>query len=124
MIDPRVDDSRSRDESAPRPKIFADAGHDIAQTESLAVTRKDSFPKRSVAHDSARLVEASRPLERGAVHFSEHNAAVDVRDAIVVAAEYTVGVRDAKARLAADVALRAEDVVDRSVATGWRQAAV
>ena len=124
MIDVRADDSRTRDESAPSAKVIADAVEQVAQPELFAVARKDSFPQRSVERHARGSVEAFRALERSAVDIAEHDAAIDIGDAIVIVAEHAVGVSHADSRLSAKVALGTYDVVERAIETGGRQAAV
>ena len=90
----------------------------------LAVAREDSFPQRRVPHYCVCFIKAAGSLERRAVDLAEDNPPVDVGDAIVISAEHAIGVRDAESRLSADVALSAQNVIDRPVTSCWRQTAV
>jgi hypothetical protein len=124
MVDAGVHDSPTRNESAPGAKVFADSREHVTQTEFLSVAREYPFPERRVPHHPTRLVKAPRRLERCTVHIAEYQPAVHVRHAIVIVAEYSIGVRDAKARLTADVALRPDHVVDRALLSRRRQGSV
>src|SRR3982751_4916379 len=124
MIDRGVHDSRPRDEAAARAEVLVDAGKYVADAELLAVAREDSFPERRIVGDAVSAVEATRALERAAVDITEHDPAINIGDAIVVAAEHAVGVRDTDARFAAEVAQRAEHIVERAVGAGRRQASI
>ena len=117
MIDRRVHDSGARDESAQRAEVLADAGHRVAEARIACRCARKFLPTAARSASTPRVLsKLSRVLERAAVHLAEHDAAVDVGDAIVVAADDAIGVRHADARLVADVALRAQDVVERAIA--------
>src|SRR4051812_5965550 len=105
MLEHRIHQSRPRDESARRAKILIDATYLMAEAVAFAVAIEAEVEQRRVRDGGSRLVVALRVLERSAVDVAEYHAAVDVGDAIVVAADDAVGVRHADARLAADVAL-------------------
>src|SRR4051812_39678494 len=92
MIDGSVDDPRTRYESTAGAEVLVDAGEDVAHPELLAGAREDPFPERRVVGDAVGAVEAARALERRAVNVTEHDAAIDVCDAIVVVAEHAIGV--------------------------------
>src|SRR5215210_6113928 len=120
VIDGSMHNSGARDKAAPGAEIFADAGEDVTEAESLSIASKNSFPERRGARNSVRFVEAFRALKRRAIHLSEDQSTVHVGHAVVVTPEDTVRVRNPKPRLPANVALRAHDVVDRSLLAGSR----
>src|SRR5207237_6026003 len=124
MIDVDTHDTRARNESGASTEVFIDTGNEVPQSELLAVAGENSFPQRGVVSDAGRSIETLRALEGGAIHVAKHDAAVDIRDAVVVISEHAVGVRRADSGSAAKIALRTEDVVERPVAARRRQASI
>ena len=97
MIDVGAHDSRPRNETTPGPEILADSVEQVSQAKLLAISSKDSFPQRRVAADTRRPVEALGALERRAIDVAEDDTAIDVGNAVVIFAEYPVGVRHSNA---------------------------
>src|SRR3954468_477966 len=115
-----MDDAGSGNEPAGGAEIFGNSADDVARAEGAAIPGQPGRPEGRGLGDTVDSGLASGELELGAVDVPEHQPAVGSGHSVVVSAIYLVGVYDAQARLAPNVALDPEQVVHRMILAGQR----
>src|SRR5207249_265371 len=108
-IDVRVHDPRPADEPTRVPKVVPDAGKQAAQAPRAILHRELAQPQRRGRGHSSDPRAAARELQVESVDLLEDQPAVDLRDAVVVAALDPIGIRKADARASAEALLGPQD---------------
>src|SRR5213079_1953426 len=90
-------------------KVVRDAGKQAAQTPDAMLHRELAQPQRRGRGHASNPRAAARELELEAVDLLEDEPAVELRDAVIIAALDPVGVREAEARGSAKAPLRPQD---------------
>ena len=114
-IDERMHDAGAADESARGTEVVRNAGKHAAQPPDAMANRELREPERRGRGHATGARPAGAELQVESVDVLEHQPAVYLGDAIVVAALDPVGVRHADARSMSQAALRADDVEDRII---------
>src|SRR5207253_9370493 len=94
-------DPRSADESTRVAKLVRDAGKQAAQPPDTMLHRELAQPQRRRRGHAADPRAAARELQVESINLFEDEPAVDLRDAVVIAAFDAIGVREADARASA-----------------------
>src|SRR5205807_5083293 len=97
-IDIRMHDPCPADESTRVAKVVRNAGKQAAQTPDAMLHRELAQPQGRGGGHASDPRAAARELEIEAVDLLENEPAVELRDAIIIAALDPVGVREAEAR--------------------------
>src|SRR5436190_2691938 len=108
-IDVRMHDARPADESAGVAKLVRDAGEHTAQTPDAMLNRELAQPQRRSRGHAADPRAAARELQVESVDLLEDEPAVDLRDAVVIAALDPIGIREADARASTEALLGPQD---------------
>src|SRR3989442_1719242 len=103
-------DPGSADESTRSAKLVRDAGKQAAQTPDAMLHRELAQPQRRGRGHSSDTRAAPGELQVESVDLFEDEAAVDLRDAVVIAALDPIGVREADAGASAQAVLGPENV--------------
>src|SRR5207237_7816759 len=97
------------DESTRVAKVVRNAGKQAAQTPDAMLHRELAQPQGRGGRHASDPRAAARELEIEAVDLLENEPAVELRDAVIIAALEPVGVREAEARGSAKAPSRPQD---------------
>src|SRR2546426_704300 len=105
-------DPGSADESTRSAKLVRDAGKQAAQTPDAMLHRELAQPQRRGRGHAAATRAAARELQVESIDLFEDEPAVDLRDAVVIAALDPIGVGETDARASTQAVLRPQDRVN------------